>query len=136
LGAGYTVSLADTTRWEILGGLRWKDHDLDVEADVSPGPGPTITVPIKGGDNWYQGFVGARVTTGLSENWHLIARGDYGYGGSDNDAWHFNAMADYRFNDWGSAFIWYRYMKFDYDDGGYSFDADQQSPMLGVSIYW
>ena len=137
MGAGYTLSHTDATRWEILGGLRWKDHDLDVEADVAgPAPGQTVSVPIKGGDDWYQGFFGARVTASLSENWRLIARGDYGYGGSDNDAWHFNAMADYRFKDWGSAFGGYRYMKFDYEDDGYSFDADQQGPMLGVSIYW
>lgn len=54
--------------------------------------------------------------------------GDYGYGDSDNDAWHFNAMVDYHFNDWGSAFIGYRYMKFDYASSGYSYDAEQQGP--------
>jgi hypothetical protein len=41
----------------------------------------------------------------------------------------------FRFNDWGAAFIGLRYMKFDYDGGGYSYDAEQQGPMLGVSIY-
>jgi hypothetical protein len=56
-------------------------------------------------------------------------------GGSDNNAWHFNAMADYRFNDWGSAFVGYRYMKIDYASSSYSYDAKQQGPLLGVSIY-
>jgi hypothetical protein len=75
-------------------------------------------------------------TTSLSKNWRLIARGDYSYGDSDNDAWHFNAMADYRFNDGGSAFIGYRYMNIDFASGSYSYDAEEQGPMLGVSIYW
>ena len=135
LGAGYTVSETDATRWEILGGLRWIDHDLDATADVG-GPGPIVTVPIEGGDGWYQGFVGARVYTSLTKNWRLIARGDYGYGDSDNESWHFNAMADYQFNDWGSAFIGYRFMRIDYETSSYTFDADQQGPMIGVSIYW
>lgn len=135
LGAGYTLSETDATRWEILGGLRWIDHDLDATADVG-GPGPIVTVPIKGGDGWYQGFIGGRVYTSLTKNWRLIARGDYGYGDSDNDAWHFNAMADYQFNDWGSAFIGYRFIRIDYETSSYTFDADQQGPMVGVSIYW
>jgi hypothetical protein len=132
LGAGYTVSYTDATRWELLGGLRWYDHDLEVGID---GPG-ILPDEIEGGDDWYQGFVGGRVTARLSKNWHLIARGDYGYGDSDNDAWHFNAMADYRFNDWGSAFVGYRYMNIDYASSSYSYDAEQQGPLLGVSIYW
>ena len=135
LGAGYTISETDATRWEVLGGLRWIDQDMDVEANVGI-DGPIGQIPIKGGDDWYQGFVGARVTGTLSKNWRLIARGDYGYGDSDNDAWHFNAMVDYRFNDWGSAIIGYRYMKIDYSSSSYSYDADQQGPLLGVSIYW
>ena len=135
VGAGYTISETDATRWEVLGGLRWLDQDLDVQANLGIDD-PTGQIPIKGGDDWYQGFVGARVTDTLSKNWSLIARGDYGYGDSDNDAWHFNAMADYRFNDWGSAFVGYRYMKIDYASSSYSYDAEQQGPLLGISIYW
>jgi predicted porin len=59
----------------------------------------------------------------------------YVHCGSDNNAWHFNAMADYRFNDWGSAFVGYRYMKIDYASSSYSYDAKQQGPLLGDSIY-
>jgi hypothetical protein len=132
LGAGYTLSYTNATRWELLGGLRWFDHDLEVNID---GP-PILPDTIKGGDDWHQGFIGGRIITAISENWRLIARGDYGYGGSDNNAWHFNAMADYRFSDWGSAFVGYRYMKIDYASNSYSYDAEQQGPMLGVSINW
>jgi hypothetical protein len=132
LGAGYTVSHTDTTRWEVLGGLRWIEHELDVDVD-----GPEILPDsITGGDDWYHGFVGGRVTTSLSENWRLLARADYGYGGSGNDAWHLNAMADYRFKNWGSAFVGYRHMKFDYSSRGYAYDAEQRGPMAGISIYW
>ena len=132
LGAGYTVSQSENTRWEILGGLRWTDHDLEVDID---GPDP-LPSRIEGGDDWYQGFVGGRVTRQLGEKWQLLARGDYGYGDSDNQALHLNAVVDYRFNNWGSAFIGYRYMDFDYDSGSYTYDALQQGPLIGIAIVW
>jgi hypothetical protein len=132
LGGGYTVHQSGSTRWEVLGGLRWQEHDLDVDVE-----GPDfLPSNIKGGDDWSHGFLGGRVTTEFGENWSFIARGDYGYGGSDNDALHVSLMADYRFKNWGSAFIGYRYMKYDYDGGGYGYDAEQQGPQLGMVIYW
>lgn len=132
LGAGYTVSGNERTRWEVLGGLRWTDHDMDVELD-----GPAVLPGrIKGGDDWYQGFLGARVSTRLGDRWQLIARADYGYGGSDNDALHLTAMVDYRFRNWGSAFFGYRYMDIDYEGSSYLYDARQQGPQLGISLYW
>ncbi len=132
LGGGYTVHQSDSTRWEVLGGLRWQEHDLDVDIE-----GPDfLPSNIKGGDDWSHGFLGGRVTTKLGKNWSFIARGDYGYGGSDNAALHFSMMADYRFTNWGSAFIGYRYMQYDYDSTGYSYDAKQQGPQFGMVIYW
>ncbi len=132
LGGGYTVHQTDSTRWEILGGLRWQEHDLDVDIE-----GPDfLPENVKGGDDWSHGFFGGRVTTEVGKNWSFIARGDYGYGGSDNEALHVALMADYRFKNWGSAFIGYRYMKYDYDGGSYTYDAEQQGPQLGVAFYW
>jgi hypothetical protein len=132
IGAGYTLLQSDATRWEVLGGVRWQDHDLDVGIE-----GPEfLPAQIKGGDDWYQGFLGGRVISSVGKNWNLIARGDYGYGGSDNDAWHVSLMADYRFRDWGSAFIGYRYLKVDYEGGSYAYDAEQEGPQLGVAFYW
>jgi hypothetical protein len=53
LGGGYTVHQSDSTRWEVLGGLRWQEHDLDVDV-VGP-----VFLPsnIKGGDDWSLGFM-------------------------------------------------------------------------------
>lgn len=132
MGGGYTLSQSDVTRWEVLGGVRWQDHDLDVGVD-----GPEfLPDQIKGGDDWYQGFLGGRVTRSFGNAWSLIARGDYGYGGSDNDALHLSVMADYRFKKWGSAFAGLRYLKADYEGSGYSYNATQQGPQVGVVFYW
>ncbi|MEH6650663.1 MAG: hypothetical protein V7707_11610, partial [Motiliproteus sp.] len=133
LGAGYTMAESASARWEVLGGLRWNQHDINVDVK---GSWPIPDQMIGGGDEWYQAFVGGRVFTPLADNWTLIARSDVGYGGSDNSAFHLNVMVDYRFQDWGSAFGGYRYMKFDYTSNSYAYDATQQGPMLGVAIYW
>jgi hypothetical protein len=132
LGAGYTVSHNDRTRWEVLGGLRLVDHELDVDVN-----GPEfLPSTISGGDDWSHGFLGARVITAMDEKWSFVARGDYGYGGSDNKAIHLSAMVDYRFRHWGSAFFGYRYLDMTYSGGSYDYDAAQQGPQLGVSIWW
>ncbi len=132
LGAGYTLSKSDTTRWEVLGGLRWIDHDIKADID-----GPAfLPSKIEGGDDWIQGFLGGRVTTKLTDSWSFSARADVGYGGSDNTTYHLNTTFDYRFKGWGSAFVGLRYMDFDYAGGGYAYDAKQQGPIVGLAIYW
>jgi len=49
-------------------------------------------------------------------------------------------MFDYRFRDWGSVFLGYRWMDFDYSSGSginhYAYDATQQGPLAGLMFYW
>ena len=141
LGFAYAFSNSGTTSWEVLGGIRYMEQELDVELNfpnVLPIPLPD---KISGGDDWVHGFGGVRVTTQLSQNWSFRARADYGYGGSDNTALHGIGFFDYRFRAWGSFFAGYRYLDTDYSNGndgadGYSYDADQQGPIVGISFYF
>ena len=133
-GAGYAISRSDDVLWEVLGGLRWNDHEIDADVEVT-GPLP-LPEKIKGGDDWVHPFVGARVSSGFAKDWTLIVRGDVGYGGSDDTAYHVNAVVDYRFNEWGSVFGGYRHMEYDYDGSSYAYDASQRGPMLGAAFYW
>ena len=134
MGAGYTISRSDDVLWEVLGGLRWNDHDIDADVEVS-GPLP-LPEKIKGGDDWMHPFLGVRVYSEFAQDWTLIVRGDVGYGGSDDTAYHVNAMVDYRFNKWGSVFGGYRHIQYDYDASSYAYDASQRGPMLGLAFYW
>ncbi len=141
LGVAYVFADSGSTQWEVLGGVRYMDQELDVEIgkpDFGPGLLPD---EITGGDDWWHGFGGFRVTTALSENWRFRARADYGYKDSNNKAVHAIGMFDYRFRDWGSFFAGYRFLDTDYDNRKsgskqYSFDADQQGPVLGVNFYF
>lgn len=138
-GATWAFAESDSTRWEVLGGLRYYDQDVEIKLSTSgPGllPGRTISV----GDDWVHPFGGLRVITRLSDRWTFRARADVGYEDSDNQALQGIALFDYRFRDWGSAFVGYRYLDMDFDNGSsgrrqYSFDGDQQGPAVGFTFY-
>ena len=141
LGGAYAFSQTQNTRWELIGGARYTDQDVGVDVVLTfPPPINEQMIEIVGGDNWWHAFAGMRVFHTLSEKWTLIGRADLGYGGSDNSAVNAAFMFDYRFNNWGSAFAGYRYLKYDYDNGsdndGYGYDAYQQGPLLGLTIHW
>ena len=78
----------------------------------------------------------------LSEHWTFIGRANFGVGSGDtNRIWNLNAMFDYRFKPWGSAFIGYKWMDYNYDNGKagldrYAYDATQQGPLIGLNIHW
>lgn len=67
---------------DYLVGFRWWDNEYDVAIKV----GSLIDASKSRSENWVDGFVGARWTTPLNENWHFRARGDIGRGASDSTA--------------------------------------------------
>lgn len=144
LGAGFTFSETQWTRWESLFGIRYAKQDIDVNGTLNFPPPPAGSGPVtsssNSGDDWWHPFWGLRVWQRLSDRWSLIARGDFGYAASDNKSTNGSAMIDYRFNNRGSVFAGYRYIDFDYDDGNgadrYAFQAAQQGPLVGLNIYW
>ena len=135
LGAAYWVYGTERTDWEVLGGGRYTKQKLD----VSLKNGPDL---VNVDEDWWVGFVGGRMAATLSPNWTFIARADYGLGSGDtNQIWNLMGMFDYRFKDWGSAFVGWKYMDYDYDNGKkgldhYAYDASQQGPLLGLNIHW
>lgn len=143
IGATWAVFENDRTRWEILGGARYTDQEItmDIEAILDLPPDPERDTELKGGDDWWHGFGGVRLQHRLGDKWSVIARTDYGYADSDNTAFNLEFMFDYRFRDWGSAFIGARYLDYDYEEEKgniteYAFDAAKQGPLAGVKLHW
>ncbi len=144
-GMAYAVNNSDTTRLEVLGGVRYTKHDINVDASVQLPPlawlPPNADIEVNGGDDWIHPFLGLRVDHSISDKWSFIGRADYGFGGEDNTAANLNALFNYRFNDWGAVMFGYRYLEHDYDNGkfglnGYALDGNQQGPLVGLNIYW
>jgi hypothetical protein len=134
LGAGYWVYGTEKTDWEIIGGGRYTKQELDLTLENG-------LTPLDVSEDWWVGFFGGRMAATLSDKWTFIARADYGIGSGDNSIWNLNVMFDYRFKKWGSAFIGYKYMNYDYDNekrgfDRYAYDASQQGPLIGLNFHW
>ena len=144
LGVAYRVGKTGSTEWEVLGGVRYLEQDLDIDIEIEtegPGEGPGVLPEnITGGDDWWHGFGGVRMTTQISESWSFKARADMGYKSSSNKSVHAFGMFDYRFRDWGSAFVGYRFLDIEYEGGSgkdrYAFDGDQRGPLIGLNFYF
>lgn len=135
LGVGYWVFGTERTDWEVIGGARYTKQDMD----VSVKGGPKLASVD---ESWWVGFFGGRMAGKLSENWTFIGRADFGVGSGDtNRIWNLVGMFDYRFRDWGSVFVGYKWMDYNYDNGElgldrYAYDATQQGPLLGLNFHW
>ena len=137
LGAAYRFSQTVSTDWEVIYGVRYTKQELAIGNLPSP-PLPASSLNVD--EDWYDGFVGGRVGTKLSENWSFLGRADVGTGGSDF-VWNLVGMVDYRFKNWGSVFVGYKILDYDYDNGKsgldrYVFDAREQGPLAGLNFYW
>lgn len=141
-GAVWAFADSGSSTWELLGAVRYAEQDVRVDLARNNGPG-IIPLPnrIEGGDDWWQGVAGLRYTFQVTDRWSWRLRGDYGYGDSDNSSLHAIGFLDYRYRHWGSFFVGYRYLDTDFDNGrsssnGYSFDGDQQGPVLGLNFFF
>lgn len=141
LGVGYALSESAKSRFEVIGGARYIRQEIDVDVNLKLPVGPPLATDKSADEDWWHPFVGGRLYYSLTDDWTFVGRGDYGYGDADNTAVNASFFFDYKFNDWGSVLIGYRYMDIDYDNdhGGsshYAYDATQQGPLAGVTIHW
>ena len=132
-GAAYRIAGDEVTGWEVLGGARYIEQDIKVDIG-------NTGLKIKSDNDWWNGFIGGRVKHQMTDDWLFEARVDYGQGSSSSN-YSTNAIFffDYTFNDWGSAFAGYKYMKIRYDNdrsglNHYAYDAEQQGPVAGLNI--
>lgn len=137
-GAAYRVAGDEVTGWEVLGGARYFEQDLEVDIG-SKGLIINNDSKIKSDNDWWNGFIGGRVKHQINDAWLFMARADYGQGSSSNYSTNAIFFFDYTFNDWGSAFVGYKYMKIRYDNDRsglnyYKYEAEQQGPLAGLSI--
>jgi len=133
LGAAYQVAQYEKTDIELLFGARYTEQQNKTRIKN----GPTL---VDVDEAWWDGFVGGRTSTRLSDKWHFVARADVGAGGSDL-VWNLVGFFDYRFKEWGSVFFGYKWLDYDYDNGkkganAYTFDAIQQGPLAGINFHW
>ena len=132
VGAGYRVATWGNTDVEPILGFRWTYQDLDVSV-------PGVIQLVDSNESWWDMFIGVRFWTHFTEKLTLVSRGDIGAGGSDL-IWNLSFILDYQFKKWGSVFLGYKWMDFDFETGSgmdrYAYNALQQGPLVGLAFYW
>jgi hypothetical protein len=111
--------------------VRQAQFDEEWKVDLTATP-----TPVSVSENWWDDFVGARVT-GQRGNWKVVGRGDVGGAGSDLVR-NVSLLGDYRSKKWGSEFAGYRVLDYDNSSGSgasrFVFDTRLQGPRLGLAF--
>lgn len=120
----------DESAWfDLLAGGRYMDVDLGIT--LQPGVLPGLAVG--GRDGWWDGVVGFRTQYDLTDQWFLTAMADVG-GGSSDITWQASAGVGYRFSNRINATVAYRYMDYDYTNGGFTYDVATRGLSVGLGI--
>jgi hypothetical protein len=127
----YRLKLGGNALDLIYGG---RYYGLDTEVDI-------VGVPpkIDKDKDWVDAMIGARYIWNISDKWDFMARGDIGFGGSEQ-AW--NLAGRFNYHPWKhvSLLFGYRYMDVDYEDGSgadlFKYDVSIYGPLLGVNFVW
>jgi len=105
------------------------DADLDFNISAVGPFGPWREKVSNSGHVW-DGIVGLRGRTALSDKWYLTYHADIGAGDSDL-TWQALVGLNYRFSKVDAAFR-YRYLKWEFDDNDTFDDLDLSGPYAGA----
>ena len=132
---GYRV-LDGKTKLDVLGALRYTKLEADMTIKVQFNPGvvfPGGKLKAGGSESWTDAVVGFGVSHQVSDNVTLVGYADVG-GSSDDTTYQFIAGADWEFKKDYLARFGYRYLSWDYESGGTTWDIATSGPYIGLGI--
>lgn len=126
----YRILENDRTTVDLVAGTRylWVKESLTLLPGSAGGPFAGTASRA-----WWDGVGGVRANHALSDRFFLSFYGDIGGGGSDLTWQLFGAMG-YKVCPNASLLAGYRYLSYDYEDGGFIYDIDTKGPIIGMSI--
>ncbi len=128
--ASVTWRLNDSVQF--MGGALYNDISTDIALT-----GPQTTRLASIGEDWVDPIVGVLFETPVGSRWEFSGSAQVGGFGVGSDlVLVFSGAMHYRFNQWASLSLGYRYLDFDYDDGDgddrFKFDMKQHGPLIGI----
>lgn len=130
---GYRV-LDDITKLDLIGAVRYMDLDVDIGVSATVAPPPFSGArSASGSDSWTDLVVGLRAVHPVSEKVALAGYVDLGAGGSDL-AYQLIAGINWTLSETFIVKAGYRYLYWDYEDGGTVWDLAASGPYLGLGI--
>lgn len=132
---GYGIYRIDSARGplEFYGGIRWWDMDIELKANG-------IKV-VENSPDWVDPVVGVRWIPQISENWHVIVKGDIGgFGIASDFTWNLQAGFSWDATDYLSLVFQYRALSVDYSTGNvgtpnrFAYDTITHGPLFGLAF--
>lgn len=119
---------------DLIGGLRYNKIDADAKIDASlyglPG-----TVSRSGEKHWTDPYVGMRAIMPINDKWMAIGYIDIGgFGAGSDSTWQGMVGLKHAYSSSINLSMGYRYMKVDYDKGGFRYDMANDGLYAGVGI--
>ena len=105
---------------------------MDVDVTFAP-PLFGGSLSEDGSESWVDAVVGLHAVHSVSDVVSLVGYADIGAGGSDL-TYQFMGGVNWEFNEGYTAKIGYRYLYWDYEDGGTVWDMTASGPYLGLGI--
>jgi hypothetical protein len=126
---GYTP--IDTPIWtvDVLVGARY----WHLNTDIGLSPANRESRARSGGVDWVDATGGARVRFNPAHDFHLVADGDVGGGGSRN-TWRLTGTATFDLSRRYGLMAGYKYLSVDYDRRGFLFDTNTNGFLAGVTF--
>ena len=87
-----------------------------------------------GGDTWADPVVGLRTILPIGGGFIANALGDVGGGPNGDLTWQIYGGIGYDINKSVSAYVGYRYLSMNHQDGNFKYNINQQGPILGVGF--
>jgi len=118
--------------FELLGGARWQQQDINVNLGLPSPPFPGNDFGVK--DDWLDWFIGGRFMAPMGEKWVFSARGDVVIAGDSDTGYNIEVYFNRRIRKTMALNIGYRYLQTDYDNSPtYAWDVRQQGPVIGYT---
>ena len=87
-----------------------------------------------GGDTWADPVVGLRTILPIGGGFVANALGDVGGGPNGDLTWQIYGGIGYDISESVSAYVGYRYLSMNHQDGNFKYDINQQGPIIGVGF--
>ena len=118
---------------DLYGGVRWWDMDVDVNVSG--------VQKVKSREDWVDPVVGVRWMPQITDNWHVIVKGDIGgFGISSDFTWNLQGGFVWDATDYLSLVFQYRALSVDYSNGTvgtsdrFAYDTITHGPMFGLAF--
>jgi hypothetical protein len=115
----------DRTTIDLLAGGRY----IWYEQSIAIPPAPTMS----GSESWWDAIGGVRVLHHFTDKVFFDFYGDAG-GGSSDHTWQLLGTFGYHLKPNVSLAAGYRYVSYNYQEGGFTYDLDTSGPLLGMMI--